>query len=82
MPLTGNVMIDRNHLERPGNVIIDRPPSDEMRAALRAWAEAGTSAGNHLWMQIRHSGRQTMRSVNPAPKSASDVKLDHPGDRF
>ena len=38
MHLTGNVIIDRDHLERPGNVIIDRPPSAEMKAALASWA--------------------------------------------
>ena len=34
MLLTGNVQIDSDHLERPGNVIIDGPPSAELRAAL------------------------------------------------
>ena len=42
--ITGNVMIDRHILERPGNVAIDvtHPPSvsDEAKSALRRWATA------------------------------------------
>ena len=80
--LTGNVVIDRNHLERPGNVVIDRAPSDEMMAALKDWAAAGTEGGNHLWMQISHAGRQTQGNVNAAPKAPSAVSVRLPGGRF
>ncbi|MDH4281944.1 MAG: 2,4-dienoyl-CoA reductase, partial [Myxococcales bacterium] len=43
--VTGNVMVDRRYLERPGNVAIDDNGGLD---ALRAWAEAGTQGGNHL----------------------------------
>ncbi|MBT6319626.1 MAG: NADH:flavin oxidoreductase, partial [Porticoccaceae bacterium] len=33
MLLSGNIQIDRDHLERPGNVIVDSEPSPEMQAA-------------------------------------------------
>jgi 2,4-dienoyl-CoA reductase-like NADH-dependent reductase (Old Yellow Enzyme family) len=82
MLLTGNVQIDRHHLERPGNVIIDTAPNEEMRAALKSWAQAGTSAGNHLWMQISHAGRQTPSQVNKTPKAPSAVKVGLPGGQF
>jgi 2,4-dienoyl-CoA reductase-like NADH-dependent reductase (Old Yellow Enzyme family) len=82
MHLTGNVQIDRDHLERPGNVIIDREPDEAMKTALASWAAAGTQGGNHLWMQISHAGRQTMASVNPHPKAPSAVKLGMPGGQF
>ena len=36
--LSGNVQIDRDHLERPGNVVVDAEPDDSTRTALRAWA--------------------------------------------
>ncbi|MGC6331389.1 NADH:flavin oxidoreductase/NADH oxidase family protein [Rhizorhabdus sp. FW153] len=80
--LTGNVMIDRDHLERPGNVILDRLPDRETMGRYEAWAEAGTEGGNGLWMQISHAGRQTQKSVNPAPKAPSAVALRVPGGRF
>ncbi|AOL24312.1 2,4-dienoyl-CoA reductase [Erythrobacter litoralis] len=80
--LTGNVIVDRDHLERPGNVVIDREPDAAMALALANWAKAGTRGGNHLWAQISHGGRQVQKSVNPAPKSASDVQLALPGGQF
>jgi 2,4-dienoyl-CoA reductase-like NADH-dependent reductase (Old Yellow Enzyme family) len=49
--ITGNVQVDRRYLERPGNVVIDGNGGLD---ALRAYAAAGTAAGNHLWMQINH----------------------------
>ena len=82
MLLTGNIIVDKDHLERPGNVVIDREPDADMAARLAAWASAGTRAGNHLWAQISHGGRQTQKLVNPAPKSSSDVPLALPGGQF
>jgi 2,4-dienoyl-CoA reductase-like NADH-dependent reductase (Old Yellow Enzyme family) len=78
--LTGNVQIDRRVLERPGNVAIDvtdpRTVSAEARARLARWARAGTAAGNHLWMQIAHAGRQSPRYVTGEPLGPSRVQLD------
>ncbi len=70
--LTGNVQVDRTHLERPGNIAID---NNGGLAELRTMAKAGTSAGNHLWMQINHPGRQTPGGINPAPLAPSAVAL-------
>lgn len=80
--ISGNIHIDANHLERPGNVFIHDRPDAEMMAALQAWTKAGTRAGNHFWAQISHAGRQTMRSVNPHPNAPSAVKLGLPGGQF
>ena len=80
--LSGNVQIDGDHLERPGNVIVDGQPSDAAWAALEAWARAGTRGGNHFWAQISHAGRQCQKIVNPRPKAPSAVKLGLPGGQF
>jgi 2,4-dienoyl-CoA reductase-like NADH-dependent reductase (Old Yellow Enzyme family) len=80
--LTGNVQVDAEHLERPGNVVIDREPDAAMRAALARWAEAATTAGNQAWVQISHAGRQTQKNVNKQPKAPSAVKLALPGGQF
>ncbi|NNC99889.1 MAG: NADH:flavin oxidoreductase/NADH oxidase family protein [Gammaproteobacteria bacterium] len=80
--LSGNIQIDADHLERPGNVVIDRHPDGKMASALAAWAQAGTRNGNHFWAQISHSGRQTQKVVNPHPKAPSAVKLGLPGGLF
>lgn len=77
--ITGNVLIDRNILERPGNVSIDPAPEHgepDGMDALRAWAKAGTSNGNQLWMQISHAGRQSPRYVTSQPVGPSAVQLE------
>jgi 2,4-dienoyl-CoA reductase-like NADH-dependent reductase (Old Yellow Enzyme family) len=70
--ISGNVMIDKNHMESAGNVFFG---DEKMLPKLRSWAAAGTSKGNHFWVQISHSGRQTNRFVNPHPKAPSAVQL-------
>jgi len=78
--LTGNVQVDRTDLERPGNVALDvsepRTVSAEARARLARWARAGTVAGNHLWMQLSHAGRQSPRYVTRRPRAPSAVQLE------
>ena len=84
--ITGNVQVDRGHLERPGNVFVDGPLSSEAKAAWVRWAAAATakeSGGDtRAWVQISHAGRQTQKNVNPHPKAPSAVALALPGGRF
>lgn len=80
--LSGNILIDGDHLERPGNVIIDREPDATMHQALERWAAAATRNGNHFWAQISHAGRQTQKNVNRHPKAPSPVTLGLPGGQF
>lgn len=60
--LSGNIQVDGDHLERPGNVIVESALSGDAFAALQRMAAAGTRNGNHLWAQISHAGRQTQKS--------------------
>lgn len=80
--LSGNVQVDGDHLERPGNVIVDGPLSEDQFQALSTMAKEGTRAGNHLWAQISHAGRQTQKIVNPSPKAPSAVRLRLPQSQF
>jgi len=80
--LSGNIIIDGAHLERPGNVVIEREPDAMMHEALSRWAQAATRNGNHCWAQISHAGRQTQKNVNPHPKAPSAVKVGLPGGQF
>jgi len=68
--LTGNVMIDRNALGEPGNVVVEDERDIE---ALRRWAEAGTRNGAQLWMQINHPGKQAPKGLNAETVSPSVV---------
>jgi 2,4-dienoyl-CoA reductase-like NADH-dependent reductase (Old Yellow Enzyme family) len=70
--ITGNVMIDRRFLERPGNVVIE---DREGLEHLKRWAAAGTAAGNQLWMQISHPGRQCAKRSARRPMAPSAVQL-------
>lgn len=70
--ITGNVMVDRRFLERPGNVVIE---DRRGLTQLQGWAAAGTQDNTHLWMQISHPGRQCSRIVSTQPLSPSDVQL-------
>ncbi len=76
--LTGNIQIDRAHLERAGNVIIDRVPDAAMAALLGQFARAGQRGDTRNWAQLSHAGRQTPFNINPAPKAPSVVKLKPP----
>ena len=80
--ISGNIQVDADHLERPGNVIIASAPDEEMFAALKRWTATATRGGNHFWAQISHAGRQTMKAVKPKPKAPSAIKLGLPGGQF
>lgn len=80
--LTGNVQVDRGHLEAAGNVAIDGTEDAAALAALRGFASAAKSGGAKVWMQISHAGRQTQKNINPHPKAPSAVTVALPGGRF
>ena len=82
MLLTGNVMIDQRYLERPGNVVIDGPQSDEQMARLRQWSSAAREGGADIWMQLSHAGRQSPKIVATEPVAPSAVELGLPGGTF
>ena len=71
--ISGNVMIDRRYLERPGNVIID---NNSDRKKLSQWAKAGQKNGNRFLLQISHPGRQCTKWVNRQPLAPSEVGLE------
>ena len=73
--LTGNFQVDRWHLERPSNVVIDEATS---LPALAAVAAAGKAGGSHFWAQLSHTGRQVSDAINPAPLAPSSVDIDVP----
>lgn len=82
MMLTGNVQIDQRHLEHGGNVVIQGRQNTEQMKALMAWSAAAKEGGGQVWMQLSHAGRQTQKSINPAPKAPSSVQVTLPGNRF
>ncbi|MEL7481970.1 MAG: NADH:flavin oxidoreductase/NADH oxidase family protein [Pseudomonadota bacterium] len=82
LQITGNVQVDRHHLEDPQNVVIVGEPGNEQRAMLSRWAEAGSVDGCKIVAQLSHAGRQTPKVVNAAPHAPSAVILQMPGGQF
>ncbi|WP_042577731.1 NADH:flavin oxidoreductase/NADH oxidase family protein [Variovorax paradoxus] len=71
--LSGNIQVDRLHLERPLNIVID---DDSGRRQLARLASAGKAHGAHFWAQLSHPGRQVDIAINAAPLAPSAVALD------
>ena len=74
--ITGNVMVESNHLESAGNVVV---MNDSILPSMQKWTNAGKQFGHHIWAQISHAGRQTSRMTNTRPLSASNVQLKKNG---
>src|SRR4051794_13620889 len=73
MLISGNVMVDARHLERPGNVVLE---NDAHHVALERWAAAARGAGAAILMQLSHPGRQSspmLREVMPVAPSAVEA---------
>jgi 2,4-dienoyl-CoA reductase-like NADH-dependent reductase (Old Yellow Enzyme family) len=73
--LSGNVQVDRQHLERPGNIVLD---AETDLSTLRAMAAAGTAGGSDFWVQLSHTGRQVLQVINPQPLAPSPVAIQVP----
>lgn len=73
--VTGNVMIDQRALGEPHNVVLENRRD---MAALRAWAQAGTQDGTHLWMQLNHPGKQSPVLLSRQPVAPSAIGFSNP----
>lgn len=76
--LTGNVMIEPDHLEAPGNPIIpiDEPAEGKRFEAFKELAAAAKKDGSLIVAQVSHPGRQVTANVQQHPISASDVQIE------
>jgi 2,4-dienoyl-CoA reductase-like NADH-dependent reductase (Old Yellow Enzyme family) len=76
--LTGNIMIDYEHLEGKGNAIIpgDAPFSGPRFEAFKELATAAKAHGSLIVGQVGHSGRQVDIRLQKNPVSASDVRIE------
>ncbi|KAK0710396.1 hypothetical protein B0T21DRAFT_427489 [Apiosordaria backusii] len=78
--ITGNILIDPDHLEAPGNMII--PPSAPFSGprfeSFRRLGSIGKHHGSLFLGQLNHPGRQCLSTIQPNPISASSVQLTSP----
>lgn len=72
--LSGNILVDRRYLERPGNVAL----TDETgMPALARMVAAGRSNGTQFWAQLNHAGRQSSALVCDQVVAPSAVRGKH-----
>jgi 2,4-dienoyl-CoA reductase-like NADH-dependent reductase (Old Yellow Enzyme family) len=76
--ITGNILIEYNHIEAAGNCVISRKSSfsGERFEAYKAMAAAGKKHGSLFVGQLNHPGRQVSSNFQKHPISASDVRLE------
>lgn len=75
--VTGNIMIDRDHLGEPGNIVIE---DDRALAQLTEWTKAAHDGGAAILAQLNHPGRQSnLMQVGRKPVAPSPVPLALPG---
>ncbi|KAH7371969.1 hypothetical protein BKA66DRAFT_468947 [Pyrenochaeta sp. MPI-SDFR-AT-0127] len=76
--LTGNVMIEYDHLEAAGNPIIPRgsPYEGERFEGFKELATQSKKHGSLIVAQVSHPGRQVPENIQKHPISASNVQLE------
>jgi 2,4-dienoyl-CoA reductase-like NADH-dependent reductase (Old Yellow Enzyme family) len=76
--LSGNIMIEYDHLEAAGNPIIPRKSefSGERFEAFKEMATETKKHGSLFVGQVSHPGRQVESRIQKNPISASDVQLE------
>lgn len=74
--LTGNVMVNRNAIAEPGNILVEDKSDLDM---LKKWAAVVKNTNLHLWPQINHPGRQAMGAINKKVYAPSAIKTDVKG---
>ena len=74
--ITGNIIVDRWHLEHAGNFVLDDSTDIKKTSEL---CNAAKSGGSLVLAQLSHAGRQTPELINSEPLSISNLKLDLEG---
>lgn len=74
--LSGNIMIDRDALTEPGNVILDDARGLE---AIRAWTGATSGTDAKIWAQINHPGKVAVSPFDRRPVAPSARRSTVPG---
>jgi 2,4-dienoyl-CoA reductase-like NADH-dependent reductase (Old Yellow Enzyme family) len=77
--VTGNIMVDRNAIAEPGNVIVEDRSDFEL---LQRWAGTAEHSPSHLWPQLNHPGRQAIGMANRETRAPSAVRTRVKGMSF
>ncbi|GAB16988.1 putative oxidoreductase [Gordonia effusa NBRC 100432] len=74
--LSGNIMVDRDALTEPGNVILDDARDLD---SIRAWTGAAHETDTLIWAQINHPGKVAVSPFNRRPVAPSARRSSVPG---
>jgi len=77
--VSGNVMIDSDHLGEPYNVVIEKGVAI---SPFKKWAAATEGTDCKLWIQLNHPGRQSPNFLNKEPVAPSAIPLKKPVNQF
>ncbi|MFV0566411.1 MAG: NADH:flavin oxidoreductase/NADH oxidase family protein [Flavobacteriaceae bacterium] len=73
--ITGNIMVDRNALGEPSNVVLD-DLSDLSK--FKTWVNAVKPTGSLIFAQLNHPGKQVPRFLNAQPMAPSAIPIAGP----
>lgn len=73
--VSGCIMVDPDHLEAPGNVIIHKSvETPERKAAFQEWTKAGKANGGLMIAQLMHPGAEASEDTDKSKLDPSKVK--------
>lgn len=75
--ISGNVMIDKNHLGEPNNVVLE---NNQHLDLFKRWSSSTSGTQTSLWLQINHPGKQIPKFLSKDLVAPSAIPLD-PGIR-
>lgn len=78
--LSGNILLEYDQLEGPGNMIVTRKEEaregDARFEAYKEMAKAAKKGGSLFVAQLSHPGRQVQETIQKHPIGASDIQLE------
>lgn len=78
--ISGNIMVDSNHLGEVNNVVIEEGLDNHKE--LERWASSSNGSKSHIWIQLNHPGKQSPKYLNDSPVAPSASALKPPLDKM
>lgn len=73
--LTGNLMVDRQALGEPSNIVLDAHSDLE---PFRVWVKGARTRGAKLFAQLNHPGKQVPKFLESEPMAPSPIPIGGP----
>lgn len=76
LSVSGNIMITRDALGEPSNIVLDEKSNIDM---FKVWTDGATKNKTHFWAQLNHPGKQSPSFLSKTPVAPSAVPLENDG---